>query len=106
MKYLTDLRIKKAKKLLQDGYKVNEVSEMVGYTNYRYFCDIFKKHEVHDLMRGGKRGKQNDKNRICKNAHIQIAEYVHFIYLAQLNAWTSGTFYKKQSKKTVHYQKN
>ena len=45
MKYLTDLRIKKAKKLLQDGYKVNEVSEMVGYNNYRYFCDIFKKHE-------------------------------------------------------------
>lgn len=40
-------------------------------------------------------GKQNDKNRICKNAHIQIAEYVHFIYLAQLNAWTSETFYKK-----------
>ena len=45
VKYLTDLRIKKAKKLLQDGYKVNEVSEMVGYNNYRYFCDIFKKHE-------------------------------------------------------------
>ena len=44
-------------------------------------------------------GKQNDKNRICKNAHIQIAEYVHFIYLAQLNAWTSVIFYKKQSKK-------
>ena len=42
-------------------------------------------------------GKQNDKNRICKNAHIQIAEYVHFIYLAQLNAWTSVIFYKKQS---------
>ena len=40
-------------------------------------------------------GKQNDKNRICKNVigfrskaygYIQIAEYVHFIYLAQLNA--------------------
>ena len=44
-------------------------------------------------------GKQNDKNRICKNTHIQIAEYVHFVYLAQLNAWTSETFYKKQSKK-------
>ena len=43
-------------------------------------------------------GKQNDKNRICKNAHIQIAEYVHFIYLAQLNAWTRVIFYKKQSK--------
>ena len=46
------------------------------------------------------------KTGICKNAHIQIAEYVHFIYLAQLNAWTSATFYKKQSKKTVHYHKN
>ena len=45
VKYLTDLRIKKAKKLLQDGYKVHEVSELVGYNNYRYFCDIFKKHE-------------------------------------------------------------
>lgn len=45
VKYLTDLRIKKAKKLLQDGYKVQEVSELVGYNNYRYFCDIFKKHE-------------------------------------------------------------
>lgn len=45
VKYLTELRIKKAKKLLQKGYKVNEVSEMTGYSNYRYFCDIFKKHE-------------------------------------------------------------
>lgn len=44
-------------------------------------------------------GKQNDKNRICKNAHIRIAEYVHFIYLAQLNAWTSGIFYKNSLKK-------
>lgn len=45
VKYLTEFRMKKAKKLLQDGYKVNEVSEMTGYSNYRYFCDIFKKHE-------------------------------------------------------------
>ena len=44
-------------------------------------------------------GKQNDKNRICKNTHIQIAEYVHFVYLAQLNAWTSETFYKNSLKK-------
>ncbi len=52
-------------------------------------------------------GKQNDKNSICKNAHIQIAEYVHFIYLAQLNCLDMYViFYKKQSKKTVHYQKN
>ena len=40
-------------------------------------------------------GKQKDKNRICKSAHIRIAEYVHSIYLAQMNAWTSEKFYKK-----------
>ena len=51
-------------------------------------------------------GKQKDKNRIYKSAHIRIAEYVHSIYLAQMNAWTSEIFYKKQSKKTVNYQKN
>jgi two-component system response regulator YesN len=45
VKYLTELRLRQAKVLLKDGYKVNEVSEMVGYSNYRYFCDIFKKHE-------------------------------------------------------------
>lgn len=45
VKYLTELRVRQAKKLLKDGYKVHEVSEMVGYSNYRYFCDIFKKHE-------------------------------------------------------------
>lgn len=44
IKYLTGLRLKKAKSLLKEGYKVKEVSEMVGYINYRYFCDIFKKH--------------------------------------------------------------
>lgn len=44
VKYLTNLRINKAKELLKEGYKVSNVSEMVGYNNYRYFCDIFKKH--------------------------------------------------------------
>lgn len=43
VKYLTNLRVSKAKELLDKGYKVVEVSEMVGYSNYRYFCDIFKK---------------------------------------------------------------
>lgn len=43
VKYLTGLRVSKAKELLDQGYKVIEVSEMVGYSNYRYFCDIFKK---------------------------------------------------------------
>lgn len=45
VKYLTDLRIRKAKELLEEGLKVTEVSEKVGYYNYRYFCEIFKKHE-------------------------------------------------------------
>lgn len=44
VKYLANFRINKAKELLLKGYKVAEVSEMVGYSNYRYFCDIFKKH--------------------------------------------------------------
>lgn len=39
-----NLRMDKAKGLLKKGYKVYEVSEMVGYNNYRYFTDIFKKY--------------------------------------------------------------
>jgi two-component system response regulator YesN len=45
VKYVTELRIRQAKKLLKDGHKVQEVSDLVGYNNYRYFCDIFKKRE-------------------------------------------------------------
>jgi len=45
IKYLTDVRMKKAKELLNQGMKVADVSEKVGYMNYRYFCEIFKKHE-------------------------------------------------------------
>ncbi len=44
IKYLTNLRIKKAKEYLLEDYKVTQVSEMVGYNNYRHFCDIFKKY--------------------------------------------------------------
>ncbi|MDY3919424.1 MAG: response regulator [Candidatus Limivivens sp.] len=43
VKYLTSVRIDHAKELLLEGYKVSEVSSMVGYSNYRYFCDIFKR---------------------------------------------------------------
>lgn len=45
IKYLTDLRMQKAREFLEQGMKVTEVSEKVGYMNYRYFCEIFKKHE-------------------------------------------------------------
>lgn len=43
IKYLTQLRLNHAKDLLLKGYKVMEVSEMVGYNDYHYFCNIFKK---------------------------------------------------------------
>ena len=44
VKYLTDLRMSHAEEFLLQGKKVNDVSCMVGYSNYRYFCDVFKKH--------------------------------------------------------------
>ena len=43
--YLDRIRITEAKRLLaQDGYKVYEVAEMVGYTNINYFHNKFKKY--------------------------------------------------------------
>lgn len=44
IKYITDLRITNAKKLLNEGFKVNEASLMVGYNNYRHFGNLFKKY--------------------------------------------------------------
>lgn len=44
IKYLTKIRIEHAKKLLKAGARVNEVSEKVGYFNYRHFTEQFKKH--------------------------------------------------------------
>nr|WP_275580771.1 AraC family transcriptional regulator [Aquibacillus albus] len=43
IKYLTDIRIEKAKKMLEKGEKVTEVSEKVGYHTYRHFSEVFKK---------------------------------------------------------------
>ncbi|MCR5665689.1 MAG: response regulator [Eubacterium sp.] len=43
--YLTGLRIEKAKGLLKEGnLKMYEVAEAVGYNDYAYFSQIFKKH--------------------------------------------------------------
>ncbi|NWQ41701.1 response regulator [Bacillus sp. EB106-08-02-XG196] len=44
IKYLTELRMEKAKLMLQEGQKVIKVSEKVGYHTYRHFSDIFKKY--------------------------------------------------------------
>ncbi len=42
--YLNQLRIHKATELLVDNlYKVYEVSDMVGYNDYKYFSSVFKK---------------------------------------------------------------
>lgn len=42
--YLDKVRIEKAKKLLQEGYKVYQVAEKVGYTNVDYFHSKFRKY--------------------------------------------------------------
>ncbi|NNU84595.1 response regulator [Geobacillus sp. BMUD] len=44
IKYLTKVRMEQAKKLLQEGEKVGEVSEKVGYHSYRHFSELFKKY--------------------------------------------------------------
>lgn len=42
---LNKIRIKESIRLLRSGgYKVYEIAEMVGYSNYAYFYQIFKKH--------------------------------------------------------------
>ncbi len=40
--YITHYRMKKAKELLNKGYRVYETSDMVGYKNVDYFSKIFK----------------------------------------------------------------
>jgi two-component system response regulator YesN len=43
--YLTNVRIQKAKELLRSSkYKVYEVCEMVGYSDKKYFSELFKKY--------------------------------------------------------------
>jgi two-component system response regulator YesN len=44
IKYLTKLRMNRAKAMLQEGMPVNEVSKKVGYFQYRHFSEVFKKH--------------------------------------------------------------
>jgi two-component system, response regulator YesN len=44
IKYLTNLRMERAKELLREGYKVADVSEKVGYYSSRYFSELFKKY--------------------------------------------------------------
>ncbi len=44
-KYITDLRLKRAKELLTDTeFTVETVARMTGFDNYAYFCRTFKRH--------------------------------------------------------------
>lgn len=45
IKYLTKIRMEKAKELLRNGEKATDVGEKVGYRDYRYFSQVFKKSE-------------------------------------------------------------
>jgi two-component system response regulator YesN len=43
--YITEVKMEKAKELLaSSNYKVNQIAEMVGYSDQRYFCLVFKKY--------------------------------------------------------------
>ena len=44
IKYLTKIRMETAKTMLKSGMRVNEVSDRIGYYNYRHFTEVFKKH--------------------------------------------------------------
>ncbi len=43
IKYVTKIRIERAKQMLKEGRNISEVSEEVGYFNHRYFSELFKK---------------------------------------------------------------
>jgi two-component system response regulator YesN len=42
--YILDIRMEKAKQLLEKGYPVNEAAERVGYQDMRHFSKTFKKY--------------------------------------------------------------
>ncbi|WP_342564954.1 response regulator [Paenibacillus sp. FSL R7-0345] len=44
IKYLTRVRMEKAKLLLQEGKTINDTSEQVGYYHARHFSEIFKRY--------------------------------------------------------------
>lgn len=67
IEYLTEVRMKKAKELLQNtDYKIIDICAMTGYDNPRYFSRLFKQHtqmtprEYRDLTQTAK--KTEEKN--------------------------------------------
>ncbi|WP_105616277.1 AraC family transcriptional regulator [Vallitalea okinawensis] len=45
IEYLMDIRISKAKQLLDDGYTISECAQQTGFNDIYYFSKYFKKHE-------------------------------------------------------------
>ena len=46
---LNEIRIEKAENLLKTGrYRMYEVAEMVGFSNYDYFRKIYKQYKTKD----------------------------------------------------------
>jgi len=43
IKYLTKVRMEKAKELLNEGLPIHEITEKVGYYHARHFSEVFKK---------------------------------------------------------------
>lgn len=45
--FLNQYRVQKAVKYLNDGrHKVYEISDMVGFSDYKHFCNVFKKYTL------------------------------------------------------------
>ena len=44
--YISKVKVQQAKKMLKNSsYKVKDISELLGYNDYTYFCKVFKKIE-------------------------------------------------------------
>lgn len=43
IEYVIDEKIRKAKNYIIEGVRLKDIAELVGFTDYNYFCRIFKK---------------------------------------------------------------
>ncbi|MFC0559191.1 response regulator transcription factor [Halalkalibacter alkalisediminis] len=65
--FIIDKRIRTAKKLLQTtNYKISEISKQVGYSNQRYFNQVFKKHV------GTSPGRYRSERSIKQNIEMKV----------------------------------
>lgn len=44
MQYITKVRIERAKELLAEGKSISDTTEECGFSDYNYFCKVFRKH--------------------------------------------------------------